>query len=388
MRNRYIYITVFLIGLPVFAQDATFSITDFNPVNINPAYAISGDGQIKLFTSTRQQWLNLPGASSASSAYQMNQASLCAPLVSNRNNGFGIALQLNNQSSGEGSLELNGFRLGAAARFSGKYNRHNFSFASGIGFGISQFSLDWQELNFSSQFSPFYGLIQSASLVNPMNVEGNIAVSANIGIRGAYSRQLTSNAIIAAKAGMAAFHINNSAVSFFDNNSILLPRYVGHLSVIYMPKTANGIRGLQSNYLIVGGVFQRQGSSTTTEIRVGTNINPAVNVYTLYRSRYVIPLSDKVDALCFLAQIKLKQLILCVGYDMTISSLNNMRTYGTLEIGLMIPIGGNSLLGNRNKSTSCQSEQILSHALWKVNERFDSKGGVFNKEFSALSLVL
>jgi hypothetical protein len=54
----------------------------------------------------------------------------------------------------------------------------------------------------------------------------------------------------------------------------------------------------------------------------------------------------------------------------------------------MIPLGGNTPIGNKSKSTGCQSEQILSHALWKINERFNPRGGVYNKEFSALSLVL
>ena len=388
MKKRITYFLFIWCSVQLHAQDATFSISDFNPININPAYAISGDGQLKLFTSTRQQWLNLPGPSSTSAAYLMNQASLCAPIISNRNNGLGLALQLNNQASGEGSLELNGMRFGAAARFSGKFNRHNYSFASGVGFGVSQFSVDWRDLNFSSQFSPFYGMVESTPLVNPQNTQANLTVSANIGIRGAYSKQFNSNAIIALKAGFAGFHMNRTGVSFFDNTSILLPRYVGHVSAIYVPKTNKGLKGMQSNYIIIGGVLQKQGASTTTEIRIGTNINPSVNVYTLYRSRYLLPLENKVDALCFLTQIKLRQFIISVGYDMTVSNLNNMRTYGTTEIGLMIPLGGNSPLANKNKPTSCQSEQILSHALWKMNERFDSKGGVFNKEFSALSLVL
>jgi type IX secretion system PorP/SprF family membrane protein len=388
MSKFLFFIIVSFLTTGLFAQDASFSISDFNPVNVNPAYAISGDGQIKLFTSTRHQWLNLAGPSSSSAAYRINQASLCAPIVSNRNNGFGISMQVNNQSSGEGDLELNGFRLGSAARFSGKFNRHNYSFASGVSFGISQFSLDWQELNFSSQYNPFYGLIHSTPLINPQNVQGNISVSANFGVRGAYSRQLSNNSIIALKGGLSAFHINNTAVSFFDNNSILIPRYVAHISSIIVPKNSNGIKGIQPNYLIVGAILQKQGASTTSEVRVGTNVNSSVSVYTLYRSRYILPLKTSVDALCFLTQIRLSRFIVSFGYDMTISKMNNMRTYGTAEIGLMIPLGGNTPIGNKSKSTGCQSEQILSHALWKINERFNPRGGVYNKEFSALSLVL
>ena len=168
----------------------------------------------------------------------------------------------------------------------------------------------------------------------------------------------------------------------------MIPRYVAHISSIIVPKNSNGIKGIQPNYLIVGAILQKQGASTTSEVRVGTNVNSSVSVYTLYRSRYILPLKTSVDALCFLTQIRLRRFIVCIGYDMTISKMNNMRTYGTAEIGLMIPLGGNTPVGNKTKSTGCQSEQILSHALWKINERFNPRGGVYNKEFSALSLVL
>ena len=113
-----------------------------------------------------------------------------------------------------------------------------------------------------------------------------------------------------------------------------------------------------------------------------------MNLFMMYRSQYLLPIENRVDAICFQTQIKLNQFLMSIGYDITISELNNMRTYGTTEIGVMIPLGKNNPIGNKKVQASCQAEQVLSHALWKMNEKFDSKGRVFNKEFSSLSLVL
>jgi len=388
MRSKAILSIIFIQSLVLNAQDATFSISDFNPMNLNPAYAISGDGQLKLFSSSRQQWLNLDGPQANSPSYLIHQVTLCAPIQSSRGSGFGIAIQLNNQTAGEGALEMNGGRITGAARFSGKFKRHNYSFASGVGIGMSQYSLDWGNLRFASQYDSFYGFIQTTPLVNPQAIQSNIGISANLGLRFAYSHEYRSGSIIAIKSGYGLFHANNTALSFFDNNSILFPRHVFHNSIIYLPNSTKGIKGTPLNYYIAGLVILQQGPVSTSELRLGTNINPGMNLFMMYRSQYLLPIENRVDAICFQTQIKLNQFLMSIGYDLTISELNNMRTYGTTEIGVMIPLGKNNPIGNKKVQASCQAEQVLSHALWKMNEKFDSKGRVFNKEFSSLSLVL
>lgn len=388
MLRKFIVFIAFFGYVGVKGQDITTGLFETNPLSFNPAYAIPGYNEWVFMANSRQQWWNLPGPTPFAPAYNVNRASLIAPFISKQEKGLGTGLNWVNVSSGEGSYELNEFTISNAARFSGKLRKSRYSGAAGVGIGLRQLSLDWSKLTFSSQLDPFDGIIFSTPTVNPNLPNSSISVNANAGIRFAYSFQTRNRSVMGLKAGLAGFQLNAPAISFFNETSRLDPRYVGHLSMVYMPKKKRGLFSKSfANYFHLGYVAQFQGPLTTHETRLGTSVNGILNFYGGIRRRNFLPTATKIDATYWSAQINLSQFILSMGYEFTISELNQTRTRGTTELGLILPLNKLTDLFAKQKSEPCYADYILTHSDFRSVEQFNSKTSFWGKEFTPVSFV-
>ena len=94
-----------------------------------------------------------------------------------------------------------------------------------------------------------------------------------------------------------------------------------------------------------------------------------------------------MDASYWSVQLNLNHVIISAGYEFTISELNQTRTKGTTEIGLIIPLKIiNDLLANK-RSEPCYADYILTHSDFRSVEQFNTKTSFWGKEFTPVSFI-
>lgn len=372
----------------LFSQDATFTLIDHNPLSTNPAYALPGNGQYQFLSLSRQQWWNLPGANAISAAYHMNQASFLSPIISKPDNGLGIGVQLNRNASGEGKLAMTDANFFTASRLGWKVNRRRVDIGAGVGIGLKQYTLDWEQLTFSSQLDPFYGLVNSIPLVNPMQGSSSLAVSGSFGLKGSFTTQIWRRTL-SLKSGGAIYHLNKPGISFFDQTERINPRYSAHGSVIIFPKNKSGLVGnVASTYYIFRQNYQHQFPLSTHETRIGTNLNGVLTVYGGFRRRLFHIGNESIDAILWSMQINAPGMIISVAYDFTVSDLNIQRTRGTTEIGITIPLGTRGNIKARRASEPCYVDYLLTHSEWKAVEQFNKASTDWGREYAPVTFIL
>ena len=116
-------------------------------------------------------------------------------------------------------------------------------------------------------------------------------------------------------------------------------------------------------------------------------VNGILNFYGGIRRRNFLPTATKIDATYWSAQINLSQFILSMGYEFTISELNQTRTRGTTELGLILPLNKLTDLFAKQKSEPCYADYILTHSDFRSVEQFNSKTSFWGKEFTPVSFV-
>jgi type IX secretion system PorP/SprF family membrane protein len=389
MMRRAILKIILVTSFICRAQDATFTLIDHDPLSINPAYALPGNGQIQFLALSRQQWWNLPGPTAVSAAYNMNQATMLYPVFSKPDNGLGFGVKLNSNSSGEGNLQETDASLFAATRIGGKINRKRFDIGAGISTGLKQYRIDWSQLTFSSQLDPFYGLVNSFPIINPREETSSLAINSNVGLKFSYTTPWVRRSTLSIKGGAAIHNWNKPGISFFDQPEKIPQRYTTHFSAVIMPLHPKGLIGNVSNsYFILRHNMHYQFPQKTNELRVGTNLSGVMVLYTGLRRKEFFVLNETIDAVLMSVQVNTPKFILSIGYDYTVSELNIQRTRGTTEIGLTVPLGVKGNLKGRRASEPCYVDYLLKHAEWKAVEKFNNKSTDWGREYSPITFIL
>lgn len=382
MRLKVYIAVLVLASLQLVGQDATFTLIDLNPLSTNPAYAMPSNGQIQFMSISRQQWWNLPGPSATSAGYHMNQASFLYPIISKRDNGLGYGIQMQRNTSGEGRLAMTDVTSYTASRI--RVNRNHY-FDAGVGIGIKQYAIDWDQLTFTSQLDPFYGLVNSTPLVNPRNGNSSVSISGNAGFLYSF---ITPNNQKHFKFGGAAYHINRPGVSFFDETERVNRRYSIHGTMLNFRKPSRGVIGkIGTSYTIVKVNYQHQKPLSTAEVRLGTNVNGILTVYGGLRRRNYMISDTKTDAILWSIQLNAPGFMVSAGYDFTISDLNIQRTRGTTEIGLNIPLGASRNIRTKRASEPCYVDYLLTHSEWKAVEQFNKRTTFWGREYSPVTFI-
>lgn len=385
--------TSFFLQTAVLGQDAIFSLSDFNPIGLNPAFALPSNGELFVASNSRQQWWNLPGPNATSSAYHMNQFSALAPFLSQKKKGLGGGVQFFRSSAGAGKLSLSEFTFTGASRVDQPMKvfgrRMNVHMGVGVGVGFKQFSLDWSNLVFASQLDPFYGLISSVPLVNPQATATAIAPVANVGVKFKSTFKSDNRTVKSWQWGAAIYQVNKPGLSFFDENTLLQRRINAHASWTLIPANRRGlIGGINSTYYTVSHRFYHQFPAFTNETTFGVNMNSILTLNTGFRRKQLISTNDRVDALVVGVELSTGGMMLGVSYDFTISTLNVMRSGGTSEISLIVPLSAGRKIRAKRASEPCFADYLLSHSEWKSVERFNSESKFWGREYSPITFEL
>jgi type IX secretion system PorP/SprF family membrane protein len=397
MMRRYYYLVTFLFfSIFSYGQDAIYTLLDHNPLGINPAYALPSNCELQVSSNSRQQWWNLPGASSSASAYNLNQLSIIYPAITSlKGSGLGLGIQLNRNNSGEGNLAMTDVNFDIASNLQINSGAIKQSIKVGVAVGIKQYTLDWNQLTFSSQLDPYLGLVNPDPIVNPRIETSSLGMSRNFGF--IYSNFIQKRSIfgniydISNSIGAALFQANNTQISFFDQNAIIPQRISIHGTIKLIPYNSRGlVSNIGGSYFLLRHNHHRQSSLRVNETRFGMNFMGSVTTYVGLRRRNFLIADETIDAVLWSAQINLPGIMVSVGYDFTVSPLNIQRTRGTTEIGVTIPLGcqGNLGIKGRRASEPCYVDYLLKHAEWKAVEKFNNKSTDWGREYSPITFIL
>ena len=184
-------------------------------------------------TLTRQQWWNLPGPTGRSAAYHMNNSTILIPIIADRFTSVGTSLQGFTNSGGEGDFSYSGVTSTFGVRKDISLpSRAILSTSVGLGLSFRKFSIDWDQLTFSSQLDPFYGYISNIPLINPRvnNSPDYFTVTQNFGFNFELVPRSRDWKVA---AGLGCFNFSNLAsYTFFDQGSSIPKRTAFNFSYI------------------------------------------------------------------------------------------------------------------------------------------------------------
>jgi len=215
--KNILFSLLLLSNITILAQgDIHYSQFYTSPTYINPATTGAYSGDVRFFTNYRTQWGRL-----TPNKYRTIMASFDAPIrTKGSSNKFGLGINFYNDKAGDGLLKTNNVNL------NGSYiiEVGNKSFLSmGIGVGMHQRSIDFNELYWNNQWS---GETFDASLSTGENGASDkfqvIDLSAGIYYYSEFNEDL------GVFGGVSLGHFNRPNVTFLGKQDQLLMKITAH----------------------------------------------------------------------------------------------------------------------------------------------------------------
>lgn len=340
-------ITLFL-SLPSFGQDPVFAQYFLNQNYLNPAFA-GYTNDLTVNFNSRAQYLRVPGMLMSHTA--------SANISCEEETRLGLAILAYNHIEGEGYLNSVNLSGQVSANFPFKYkvsrSRSNRGlFSGGVQFGAGQKFINWDRLTFSDQYSPFLNGIQNPSNVGQQERASNIYLDAAVGIRMSMEYGSGKRPKFLS-LGASVFHINRPKQTFFDSRLPLAPRY-SFYAFTYIGNNKRG-RSKDLRYLTIGALADYQQGLQSHTISVYKDANELLTMGVSLRRQNFILIDRNVDAVIphiLLNRIKLgrlNDLTIGVSYELTVSTLGEEQTFGTVEIGIKWRFGERNLCRSRRK---------------------------------------
>ena len=261
VKNKiFLFIILFFSALMVEGQDIHFSLFNYSPLSLNPAFQGNFDGEYRFAANHRQQWraVTVPYITTGFSADMRG-------LVSH---GFGAGISFFSDQAGDSRFSTNQINLGLGHAFKIDADSTQFIHA-GFQIGFTQRGLSYSDLFFDNQFNGYYH--DKATPVNetfPRDDRNYPTASLGLG----YTKILGERKKIS--VGVSSFNLNMAKQSFFDNKDIRLDqRFTGHAEVQYPVAKKWDV--------IPSALYMRQG--TFQEIIIGGSAkyikNPSPSYY-------------------------------------------------------------------------------------------------------------
>ncbi len=331
------YLLLLLVVLFPFwltGQDIHFSQYTNSPLNLNPAQTGFFRGQYRFVLNHRNQWTSVTkpySTFSGSFDMQLLKRKFKQDII-----GFGIVF--NNDRAGDAGMGTTQSSLSFS--YTKGLNRRNSHFISfGLQGGGAQHRFDYSQLNFDNQYN---GDFYDPGLNNGENFNRNSYIYLDISTGVHWFLQLEDQLIF--NGGIAAFHLNQPSLSFFDNDGVILnTRFV-----IY----ANSSIGLSPNTDILPSILvMKQG--TYTEVCIGADFKFIYNNSPYYYSAINVgAFLRNQDAFILKAGLDQRKWNIGLSYDFNISDLNPASKYlGGYEISVIYIV--NQLRHRKTKEIPC-----------------------------------
>jgi len=311
---KYILLFITLIFFKVsYTQDIHFSQFNSSPLNLNPALTGSFDGNYRFAANFKNQWQSI------TVPYRTFSASL-EKKITLKKNFFGIGFLVNADKAGDSEF---GTTQGKLSFSYGRYLSNDSSFSASIGANISynQNSINYNHLNFGSQYSN--GQFDPG-LSNNENFKNNSFYFID------YSAGINFNYLINHKLplsfGAGFTHLNKPEQSFYEEQLSQLERkYNFHFTI--------ELKVTESIHFIPGVVYYKQGKFQ--EIDYGGLFKSKLNSATFHNFYFGGWIRHK-DA--FIADIcfDYQNMNIGISYDINTSKLRTASNgFGGIEISLI-----------------------------------------------------
>jgi type IX secretion system PorP/SprF family membrane protein len=307
-KKRIVFVVLFLLTTVGKAQDIHFSSINANPMFINPASTAMMNSTFRISTIYRNQW------SSVSDGYNTFLTSFeIQPYVSN-DNSKGLGLGVMFMSDVAGSLSYGEKDLSISASYFLALDREKNYYLS---FGVQASRKNWGYSLANADFSQDISN-NEAILLDDLNT-----YDISLGSMWQYSKD--DNHLL--QINVAAFHLNEPSLSFFDDKTLVLHRrYLASISYLFPYNDLYSIRPqilfqkqYNNNELVVGGdfIFNLSDAIFTTQ-------NFSLGLF--YRNS---------DAIIICPKYRYNNFLAGMSYDINLSKLNKVsHTYGGVELWL------------------------------------------------------
>lgn len=335
------------------AQDARYTQYYSAPQRVNPGLIGVFDGSWRAGLNYRSQWGAVMGqAYNSFSAHADMRVNLFSEDY------LGLAFSALNDEAGLPSYRATDVSVGASyiKRLSsgrrksyGRSKAYGSFLVAGAQVGFVQRAVNWQELNFSTQYQQGTNNYNSALFSGEnMNVrDSKLSPDLSAGLTW-YATFANRKSVY---VGMGMFHLNRPDISLFNEPPVDTAgnRIGSAVERLYTRFTfhAGGEILLGRNRsspisLLPGVVMMFQGPST--EINIGTSLRYKASTYDDFAFRVglwtriakYLENDMKADALMVLFGLEYQNLLFGVSYDATISNLGpQLNSRGSIEFSLM-----------------------------------------------------
>lgn len=332
---KYCGFLLLVLSLGVRAQDPVFSQYFLNLNYLNPAFAGYTNDLTTNFNS-RVQYFGVPGFMASNTA--------SANISCEEETRLGLGLLAYHNVEGQGILQTASISGQVSANFPFKIRRRQRTnkglFSAGVQFGGGQKYLNWQNLTFSDQYSPYLQGVQNPSSITVQQSSSNVFLDMAAGIRSTYEFG-TGRKPKFISLGAAAFHMNRPVQSFLESDHKLEPRYTFYF-FYYMGNPRKG-RTRDLRYLSFGALADYQQGLQTHTLSVFKDLNEYMTIGLSVRREDFLFLNRQADALIPHFVLKLNNLTMGISYDWTLSPLGEENTFGSAEIGISWRFPGRNL---------------------------------------------
>lgn len=341
MKNKLILIVIVALGLSTKVnaqQDQHFSMFAESPLFLNPASAGFTEGDLRLFTNYRMQWMTV-----SDHPYQTISASADGRLFDQGGNFMGIGLSFNKEKAGTGAYETNVMSIPINyALMLGEENYLSF----GLQPGFYQRTLRNAQLNWGNQWTgtEYNQAISSGELVLSQNY--NVS-RFDIGAGIYWDARIKKNAKIS--LGLSGSHLTKEQINFTSDESRLYRKVTIHgrgefrrpnSNLTVMPTFAAFLQG-PNKEVIVGSNYKFLLKSASLSTSYFEEVSLSIGTY--FRVQ---------DAIVLNAIFNFSGLSVGASYDMNISNLSTAsKGVGGMEFFLryQIQFGTRDLRNNRVK---------------------------------------
>lgn len=304
MRKRLLFPFLFLCGLDLAAQDPIFSQFYAAPLQINPAFAGSGNAP-RIGVAYRNQWTGFNNAYRTYAAYYDQN-------IDRLNSGIGFNLE--GDDAGNGILRT--MRFSALYAYRLKIN-DDLGIKIGVEAGFQQTAVDWDQLVFPDQLDPIQGPVITTSEQRPDQLTKTVF-------------DVSSGLLLLNPRfwlGVSIKHLNAPNQSYLlinDNLSRGLPlRYALHGGTEISVKEGNKLR--PASFISPNFLFLLQGPYKQLNVGAYAAMGPVFGG-AWYRHTF-----RNADAAILMIGLRQDMFKIGLSYDLTVSGLAG-QAGGTYEL--------------------------------------------------------
>lgn len=307
MKNIFTFIIFITTAFSAIAQDAHYSLYQYAPLYLNPAFTGQMPGTNRLVLNYRNQWMSIaPPYRNIGATYDHKS----------RNGGWGLLL--NQNDAGAASLKHTNVYFNYAL---GRQLAQRHHISLGAQAGLTQKRFDPTAFSFDAQYGADG---YDNTLDNQENFTKTSALVPDLNVGFAYQLLPKANSKISGEIGFAFSHLNTPDISFTEGQNEILPiKRLLHARLNYAinDKVTLSPRLLTMNHYtadeLTYGILGNYKLSASSAVNFGVDIR-------------------QDDAFVLTAGIERRNLIVAASFDVTNSSLQTpVNGQGAFEVAVI-----------------------------------------------------